>query len=199
MLLVRLIDSFAASLAALNHSLLNDHLLYSLAILSALDMILLFILIALFFALVKLASSFVKKSSKARFPLPSRPDADKRPRFSVGFFHPFCNSGGGGERVLWSAVNAIQKAYASTPRTHTRRLARLSRPFRLFFHLVDRYPNSICVIYSGDNGSSPDEMIDKAKERFTIELDRERTKFVFLRLRFLVLDKYYPMFTLLGE
>ena len=28
--------------------------------------------------------------------------------FSIAFFHPFCNSGGGGERVLWSAVKIIQ-------------------------------------------------------------------------------------------
>lgn len=27
----------------------------------------------------------------------------------VGFFHPYCNAGGGGERVLWVAVRAIQK------------------------------------------------------------------------------------------
>lgn len=27
----------------------------------------------------------------------------------VGFFHPYCNAGGGGERVLWCAVNAVQK------------------------------------------------------------------------------------------
>lgn len=26
----------------------------------------------------------------------------------VGFFHPYCNLGGGGERVLWAAINAIQ-------------------------------------------------------------------------------------------
>lgn len=29
--------------------------------------------------------------------------------FTIGFFHPFCNSGGGGERVLWSAVKALQE------------------------------------------------------------------------------------------
>lgn len=29
----------------------------------------------------------------------------------VGFFHPYCNSGGGGERVLWAAVSAIQTRY----------------------------------------------------------------------------------------
>ena len=27
----------------------------------------------------------------------------------VGFFHPYCNAGGGGERVLWVAIRALQK------------------------------------------------------------------------------------------
>lgn len=26
----------------------------------------------------------------------------------VGVFHPYCNAGGGGERVLWCAIQAIQ-------------------------------------------------------------------------------------------
>jgi len=29
----------------------------------------------------------------------------------VGIFHPYCNAGGGGERVLWAAVHAIQTKY----------------------------------------------------------------------------------------
>lgn len=29
----------------------------------------------------------------------------------IAFFHPFCNAGGGGERVLWSAIKAIQRQY----------------------------------------------------------------------------------------
>ena len=29
-------------------------------------------------------------------------------KITVGFFHPYCNAGGGGERVLWCAVRAIQ-------------------------------------------------------------------------------------------
>ena len=29
----------------------------------------------------------------------------------VGFFHPYCNAGGGGERVLWVAIRALQKRY----------------------------------------------------------------------------------------
>jgi len=27
---------------------------------------------------------------------------------NVGIFHPYCNAGGGGERVLWCAVKALQ-------------------------------------------------------------------------------------------
>ncbi|TQS38036.1 hypothetical protein Golomagni_01468 [Golovinomyces magnicellulatus] len=40
----------------------------------------------------------------------------------VGFFHPFCNAGGGGERVLWAAIQAIQ----------------------------NRWPKAKCVVYTGD-------------------------------------------------
>ncbi|KAJ8968015.1 hypothetical protein NQ314_002519, partial [Rhamnusium bicolor] len=29
--------------------------------------------------------------------------------FSVGIFHPYCNAGGGGEKVLWVALQALQK------------------------------------------------------------------------------------------
>ncbi|KPM39147.1 GDP-Man:Man(3)GlcNAc(2)-PP-Dol alpha-1,2-mannosyltransferase [Neonectria ditissima] len=41
----------------------------------------------------------------------------------VGFFHPFCNAGGGGERVLWAAIRTTQ----------------------------DRWPNAKCVVYTGDH------------------------------------------------
>lgn len=27
----------------------------------------------------------------------------------VGIFHPYCNAGGGGEKVLWVALQALQK------------------------------------------------------------------------------------------
>ena len=32
-------------------------------------------------------------------------------RITVGFFHPYCNAGGGGERVLWCAIRALQTKY----------------------------------------------------------------------------------------
>lgn len=30
----------------------------------------------------------------------------------VGFFHPYCDAGGGGERVLWCAIKAVQSRYS---------------------------------------------------------------------------------------
>ena len=66
--------------------------------------ILTYILLNLLLLLVtlKLTAYFVRKSSKIRY------GSITENAFSVGFFHPFCNSGGGGERVLWSAIKALQ-------------------------------------------------------------------------------------------
>lgn len=42
----------------------------------------------------------------------SKMRAERSPKETVvGIFHPYCNAGGGGERVLWAAVNAIQTKY----------------------------------------------------------------------------------------
>jgi alpha-1,2-mannosyltransferase len=68
-----------------------------------------------------------------------------------------------------------------------------------FYSVSIRYPNCICVVYTGDTESEPKLILKKAQERFTIQLDIERTKFIYLKTRFLVLDKYYPVFTLLGQ
>uniref|UniRef100_UPI0035900A2B GDP-Man:Man(3)GlcNAc(2)-PP-Dol alpha-1,2-mannosyltransferase n=1 Tax=Myxine glutinosa TaxID=7769 RepID=UPI0035900A2B len=48
----------------------------------------------------------------------------------VAFFHPYCNAGGGGERVLWCAIRALQK----------------------------RYPEASIVVYGGEAGVSSTEI-----------------------------------------
>ena len=58
----------------------------------------------LFYAILKLNTVIIKKLSKNKYLLADR----KKASLIVGFFHPFCDSGGGGERVLWSAVKCIQ-------------------------------------------------------------------------------------------
>lgn len=51
---------------------------------------------------------------------------DKKGKVLVGFFHPYCNAGGGGERVLWALVKILQETY----------------------------PNVVCAIYTGDSDVS---------------------------------------------
>jgi len=55
----------------------------------------------------------------------------------------------------------------------------------------------LCYLYREQ--ITPENIVKNANERLAIELSPTRTKFVHLRLRFLVLDKYYPIFTLLGQ
>ena len=65
----------------------------------------------------------------------------KRER-AVGFFHPYTNDGGGGERVLWCAVKAVQE---------------------------DR-PDLHCAVFTGDHDASPESLMARALERFGVKL-----------------------------
>ncbi|KAH7874708.1 mannosyltransferase [Lentinula edodes] len=89
----------------------------------------------------------------------------------VGFFHPYCNAGGGGERVLWTAIAAIQRTE----------------------------PNIVTIVYSGDTDATKDEIISKVKARFDITLDPEALDFVFLSSRRAIEDSTWRYFTLLGQ
>jgi hypothetical protein len=56
----------------------------------------------------------------------------KKDEVIVGFFHPYCNSGGGGERVLWTFIKAVQ----------------------------EDYPNARCVVYTGDTTVSAEGILN---------------------------------------
>lgn len=88
----------------------------------------------------------------------------------VAFFHPYCNAGGGGERVLWCAIRALQR----------------------------RYPKVKCYIYTGDTDATPQEILQKAQQRFNVVLPRP-VEFIFLHCRTLVEAKHYPVLTLLMQ
>ena len=45
------------------------------------------------------------------FVLKKRPSANDDGQVKVGFFHPYCDAGGGGERVLWTGVRALGKRF----------------------------------------------------------------------------------------
>ncbi|KAG0696090.1 mannosyltransferase [Suillus ampliporus] len=92
------------------------------------------------------------------------------PKF-IGFFHPYCNAGGGGERVLWTAIAATQRAH----------------------------PNCISLVYTGDLDATKEQIIAQVEARFDISLDPKTLHFVFLKRRRLVEDAAWPRFTLLGQ
>jgi len=109
--------------------------------------------------LLKILAGQVKKGQKSEGTI------------SVGFFHPYCNAGGGGEKVLWCAVRAIHK----------------------------RYPAATCIIYTGDTDAAPDQILAKARERFDMEIPDTRLQFVYLHKRRYVEAEMYPRFTMLGQ
>lgn len=69
-------------------------------------------------------------------------NARKCRKRAVGFFHPYTNDGGGGERVLWCAVKAIQ----------------------------EETPDLDCVVFTGDHDSSSDSLARRAVDRFGVHL-----------------------------
>ncbi|KAG5582400.1 hypothetical protein H5410_053027 [Solanum commersonii] len=89
---------------------------------------------------------------------------------AVGIFHPYTNDGGGGERVLWCAVKAIQ----------------------------DENPNLDCVIYTGDFDASPHSLTARALDRFGVKLIHP-PKVVHLHKRKWVEETTYPRFTMIGQ
>ncbi|KAG8622760.1 hypothetical protein KVT40_009271 [Elsinoe batatas] len=89
----------------------------------------------------------------------------------IGFFHPFCNAGGGGERVLWAAIRATQS----------------------------RCPKALCVVYTGDHDVDKRAMLQNVETRFNIRLHAPRVVFLYLSTRHYVLASTWPHFTLLGQ
>ncbi|PWN25991.1 UDP-Glycosyltransferase/glycogen phosphorylase [Jaminaea rosea] len=97
----------------------------------------------------------------------------------IGFFHPYCNAGGGGERVLYEAIR---------------------------YHLAaDKH--TVCVVYTGDatagGSATKSEILIKARDRFSIDLtsphSSSRLAFLPLRSRLLVSDSYWSRLTILGQ
>lgn len=95
----------------------------------------------------------------------------RRQEKSIGIFHPYCNAGGGGERVLWSLIQTIQS----------------------------RYSDYKVVIYTGDCDVDAAIILRKVESSFKINLGKNKPDFIFLRSRSLVEAKWYPFFTLAGQ
>ncbi|GAA5977613.1 hypothetical protein JCM10908_005038 [Rhodotorula pacifica] len=157
----------------------------SAALLSALLALLPRVGLALVFAVIALRYGIATRRRMQRKKLllaqreGERLQSDERTRI-VGFFHPYCNAGGGGERVLWTALACMQREEQSDVG-------------RTFF-----------VVYTGDVGigagkASKEEVLAKAQARFGIEIDPSSVAFIPLRHRWLVEDSTWPRLTLLGQ
>jgi len=89
---------------------------------------------------------------------------------TVGFLHPYCSAGGGGERVLWNSIQALQ----------------------------DRYSFVQCVIYTADPMGNNNNVIAGVKRNFNIELKRP-VKFIHLHSTSVLKLNTWPLSTLLGQ
>ncbi|XP_044948047.1 GDP-Man:Man(3)GlcNAc(2)-PP-Dol alpha-1,2-mannosyltransferase isoform X1 [Hordeum vulgare subsp. vulgare] len=92
------------------------------------------------------------------------------PAAAAGFFHPYTNDGGGGERVLWCAVRAVQ----------------------------DLCPDLPCAVFTGDADASPDGLAARALDRFGVRLLRP-PQVVHLNKRKWIEARTYPRFTMIGQ
>lgn len=99
-------------------------------------------------------------------------EKDSPKRTIIGFFHPYCNAGGGGERVLYEAIS---------------------------LHLsLD--PDVVIVVYTGDfPEASKEQILGKASSRFGISIDESRVALVPLARRWMVEHTAWTHFTLLGQ
>ncbi|KAF3903414.1 hypothetical protein ABW21_db0200919 [Orbilia brochopaga] len=93
-----------------------------------------------------------------------------KPSLIVGFFHPYCNAGGGGERVLWAAIHANQQ----------------------------RHPHILNVVYTGDQVSKA-TILSNVRLRFDIDLEPSLVHFIHLQKRHLVSAATWPRLTLLMQ
>lgn len=92
-------------------------------------------------------------------------------RETIGFFHPYAHAGGGGERVLWCAIRAVQQ----------------------------QHPGVHCIVYSGDSDVTPAELLSSAKSRFGVLIQSQSIHFCFLNGRRWVDASTWPRFTLIGQ
>ncbi|KAJ1802904.1 asparagine-linked glycosylation protein, partial [Coemansia sp. RSA 2599] len=99
--------------------------------------------------------------NKERVKAATSPDTSAHEAYYVGFFHPFANAGGGGERVLWTMIKAIQ----------------------------DKYPFVVSVIYSGDKVKR-EQLLQNVKAKFGLEINAQTVYVVELQRRWWVEHKF---------
>lgn len=96
----------------------------------------------------------------------------------LAFFHPFCASGGGGERVLWKMLHTMNE---------------------LSFN---KKINVSVIIYAAEGDKTGKEILKSACERFGIEVGSSMPiEFIFIpsTIVFLLKPEAWPRFTMIGQ
>ena len=153
--------------------LLSILLLLSIKMVLVLVFYIILFLLPLIYLMVIILRKMLKKRSQMvidSLPRDQNHERANKHSISVGFFHPYCNAGGGGERVLWSAIRSLQV----------------------------KYDHVHCIVYTGDVSETPDTIIARAKRRFNIDI-KKHVHFVYLHQRKWVTAEMYPYLTLLGQ
>lgn len=95
----------------------------------------------------------------------------------LAFFHPYCDSGGGGERVLWMAINALLEDLNANEDMHI-------------------------VIYSGSKRSKK-EILRHVRDRFSINLlspyTSNKITFIPIHSHVLMEARWYPYATMIFQ
>lgn len=93
-------------------------------------------------------------------------------KYIIGIFHPYCNAGGGGEKVLWKLVADLQA----------------------------QLPLSVKIaIYTGDLDIAPADIINKVNLKFGYNINISNITFIYLTKRKYVDGKYWKHFTLIAQ
>lgn len=102
---------------------------------------------------------------------------------AIGVFHPYCHAGGGGERVLWVALQALQQRVCT-----------------------DASRRAVVHVYTGDVEASRADILGRAKSRFFVDVGAGGgggghldVQFVYIAWRRFMEAARYPRFTMLGQ
>ncbi|KAJ9091580.1 hypothetical protein QFC19_009036 [Naganishia cerealis] len=148
----------------------------------------------------------VSSTLRNRKKLVSQPDKTEPRKYRplvVGFWHPYCNAGGGGERVLWTAIAWAQRTHPDGRVlcvVYTGDYPKASKSEIL--RKVKVRPGSLMLLLKGiieADLMSHFADVDDGQERFDIPLDSSSIHFVPLPSRHVVSDAYWTRFTLLGQ
>lgn len=114
-----------------------------------------------------------KSNNKFLDSMKLRDPKDPARKLIYGFFHPYANNGGGGEKVLWQAVEAT----------------------------LQSDERNIAVVYTTNIDAKPMDILNKARDKFNItNLDSRRVLFIYLRKYSALIDAaYWKHFTLIGQ